>query len=281
MENLSAEELFVEITNKYDSNINIYHCGWEICRPNHSYGPAIRDHFLIHFVVDGQGKLCIDDKVYEIKKNEGFLICPDDITYYEAHESNPWNYLWIGFNGMKAAQYLREIGLDKNNPVLKPKDSEFIIYCLNKIIESSKIQRGKEVRMLGYLYLFLSKLIEESENKDVFNYKDEYINKAVEYIEMNYSRNITIKNIAEYLGLNRSYFSNIFKNSLKVSPQKFLIHYRVSKACELIKTHSNLSIGNIARSVGYSDQLVFSKTFKTVKGCSPSDYRLKILKETL
>ncbi|MCM1988672.1 AraC family transcriptional regulator [Oceanirhabdus seepicola] len=276
---LLTEQFILDINTKYDSNIYIYHCGWEKCKPKHSYGPAVRDHFLIHFVLDGQGKLYIEDKVYEIKMNQGFLISPDDITYYEADEKNPWNYLWVGFNGIKATQYLKEIGLDKNSPVIKPKDSDFIIDCLKKLNESSKTTRGREVRMLGYLYLFLSKLIEESKESTILPYKDEYINKAVEYIEMNYSRNITIKNIAEHLGLNRSYFSSLFKSTLNVSPQKFLIHYRISKACELLKYNTNLNIGDIARSVGYTDPLVFSKTFKSIKGCSPSSYRIQLNEE--
>lgn len=276
MDDLFMEELFMEINNKYDSNIHVYQCGWEKCKPKHSYGPAVRDHYLIHFIKDGQGKLYIDDRVYEIKENEGFLICPDEITYYEADEANPWNYIWVGFNGVKAHQYLKQLGLNKFNPIIKVTNSEFVIYCLEKIWESSQTTKGRELRMLGYLYLFLSTLIEESDHRTSLSFKDEYIQKSLEYIEMNYSRDITIKNIADYLGLNRSYFSTIFKNYLKVSPQKFIIYYKINKACELMRQHHKLSIGDISRSVGYTDQLVFSKTFKKIKGCSPSEYRVKI-----
>lgn len=270
------KKLLLEINNKYDSNIYICQCGWQECKPKHSYGPAVRDHYLIHFVREGQGRFYIEDRVYELKKNEGFLICPDDITYYEADEQNPWHYLWIGFNGIKASQYMKKAGLDKHNPIIRTEDSEFIINCLEEIFKSTRITHGSEVRMLGYLYLFLSKLIDEFESNDIPNHKEDYVHKAVEYIEMNYSRDIAIKNIAVYLGLNRNYFSRIFKESLNVSPQSFLIHYRVSKACELMKQYSNLSIGDISRSVGYTDQLTFSKIFKKIKGCSPRDYRLRI-----
>lgn len=276
MDSLFMEESFIGINNKYDSNIFVYQCGWEKCKPKHSYGPAVRDHYLIHFIKEGQGKFYIHDKVFEIKKNEGFLICPDDITYYEADELNPWNYIWVGFNGIKATQYLNQIGINKSNPVIKTDNSEFIINCLEKLWESSQINRGREVRMLGYLYLFLSTLMEESNVAANLNYRDEYIQKALEYIDMNYSRDIQINNLANYLGLNRSYFSSIFKASLNVSPQKFIIYYKINKACDLIKQYDNLSIGDISRSVGYIDQLVFSKTFKKIKGCSPSEYRRKL-----
>ncbi|WP_074042257.1 AraC family transcriptional regulator [Desnuesiella massiliensis] len=275
MNDFLMEELFLEITNKYDSNLIVYQCGYENCRPKHSYGPAIRDHYLIHFVTKGSGKFYIDNVSFEVKENQGFLICPGDITYYEADEDTPWNYIWVGFNGMKAPQYIRQMGLSKDNPIINTKNSELIIDYLNKIFESTKLERAREIRMLGYLYLFLSVLIGESDVKETINYKHEYIQKALEYIEMNYSRNITVKNIAEHIGLNRSYFSSLFKASLNISPENFLIQYRVNKACELLKQNKNLRIADVSRSVGYTDQLAFSKTFKKVKGYSPSEYLMK------
>lgn len=275
MTDFLMEELFLEITNKYDSNLVVYQCGWENCRPKHSYGPAVRDHYLIHFVIKGRGKFYIDDLSFEVKENQGFLICPGDVTYYEADENDPWNYIWVGFNGIKAPQYIRQLGLNKHNPLINTKNSDLIIDYLNMIFESSKLEQAREIRMLGYLYLFLSVLIEESEVKETSNYKHEYIQKAIEYIEMNYSRSISVKNIAEHIGLNRSYFSCLFKTTLNISPENFLIQYRINKACELLRQNKDLRIADVSRSVGYVDQLAFSKTFKKVKGYSPSEYIMK------
>ena len=272
MKEFPMEELFLEITNKYDSNLIVYQCGYEKCSPKHSYGPAVRDHYLIHFVIEGCGKFYINDKVFEIKKNQGFLICPNDVTYYEADENTPWNYIWVGFNGMKAPQYIQQIGLSKYKPVINTEKPEIIIEYMQNIFESTKLNHAREIAMLGYLYLFLSTLIEEADVKETTDYKQEYVHKAIEYVEMNYSRSITVKNMAEHVGLNRSYFSNLFKGLINISPENFLIQYRVNKACELLKQHSNLRIADISRSVGYEDQLAFSKTFKKVKGFSPSEY---------
>lgn len=269
------EELFLEVNTKYDSNIIVYQCGWEKCVPSHSYGPAVRDHFLIHFVISGKGKYYFNNEVYEISKDQGFLICPDDITYYEADAEDPWDYIWVGFNGIKAPQYIKQIGIDKYHPVINTQNSEFILYCLHEIFEASRTKRSREVKMLGYLYLMLSTLIEESEDSAGPSYKEEYIHKAVEYIEMNYYRDITIVDISQHLGLNRSYFSSLFKRMQNVSPQQFLIQYRISKSCELLKQNKKLSIGDISRSVGYTDPLVFSKIFKKVKGVSPREYIAK------
>ncbi|MDI3310332.1 MAG: AraC family transcriptional regulator [Thermoanaerobacterium sp.] len=252
----------------------VYHCGMEQCVPGHYYGPAIRDHYLIHFIHSGKGKFHIDGKIYNLEKNQGFLICPDIITYYEADSVDPWTYSWVGFQGIKAEKLLKYAGLSRDNPIFTYDKSNFVRECFRQMMIATKLKRGNEIRLLGNLYLFLSELIENA-NYDITankNQRDLYINKAIKYIEMNYSRKITISDIAKYVSLDRSYFSTIFKNSLNTSPQEFLINYRLNKACELMKNPA-LSISDVSRSVGYEDPLAFSKIFKKIKGYSPMFYR--------
>lgn len=265
--------------NRFDTNIYIRQFGKETCTPNHSNGPNTRDHYLIHFVLSGKGKYHHDGKVYEVLPSQCFLICPDELTYYEADAQDPWVYYWIGFSGSRALPYLSDIALGKNSPVLNIGDVDFIVECLENIIESSKLIRGGDIRMLGHLYLLLSKLYEESERPVNQTLQDDYIKKAVEYIEMNYIHNISITDIADNLNLNRSYFSHLFKKKLQQSPQNYLINYRLDKACDLLIRNQSLSINYIASSVGYNDQLVFSKTFKKTFGLSPSVFREKNAKQ--
>ena len=108
------------------------------------------------------------------------------------------------------------------------------------------------------------------------NLKETYVRMAVEYIQMNYSRKITISEIADHVRLNRSYLGSIFKEYMNTSLQDYLVNFRINRACELM-LDNNLSIGDISRSVGYDDQLLFSKMFKKIKGLPPKEYRKNIL----
>ena len=99
-----------------------------------------------------------------------------------------------------------------------------------------------------------------------------YINKAIEFIQNNYHNPIKVTDIADYICLNRSYLTSIFQSNLNMSPQKFLMKFRITKAAELLY-NTDLPISNIAYSCGYSDPLAFSKTFKKIKGVSPKEYR--------
>ncbi|WP_010240620.1 AraC family transcriptional regulator [Clostridium arbusti] len=262
--------------NRDGIDLVVYECGMEKCSSGHYYGPAIRDHFLIHYVLNGKGKFHVDNNVYDIHKGQGFLICPDVVTYYEADFSEPWEYAWIGFSGVKAEYYLKQAALDRYNPIFT-NNNKFTKECLFQMMEVRHLHWANEVRLQGFLYILLSELIESAENHNFTGYgnKDVYIKKFIEYVERNYSRPINIKNVAEeYLCLNRSYFSDVFKNHCKQSPQEFIIKFRIKKACELMNNYA-LSISEISHSVGYNDPLTFSKVFKKIKGCCPKEYRMK------
>lgn len=262
--------------NKF-RELYMYHCGIEECKPAHSYGPAVRDHFLIHYILDGEGTFHVNGKIYSLTRDQGFLICPDFVTYYEAHTANPWHYIWVGFHGQKAEEYLKNAGLNQQNPVFTYRRGSFLKDCMMEMIKADEnYNKGKDLRLQSLLYHFLSELMENGDHPGKFdtsrNVQDSYIHKAIQYINMNYSFNISISTISRQIGLDRSYLCHLFKQRLGVSPSTFLIQYRVNKACELM-TDSRLTIGDISRSVGYEDPLVFSKAFKRLTGLSPNNYR--------
>lgn len=274
---MSLSEFFNE--NRDSIDLIVYHCGMEECEPSHSYGPAVRDHFLIHYVLEGEGSFYVDGKTYKLNKNQGFLICPNVVTYYEADKLNPWTYIWVGFYGIKAETYLKSANITRTNPIFSCSTESSIEQYFMQMLKCNKLSKSNEVRLQGLLYLFLSELMETTAEMPLKekNLKELYIKKSIEYIEKNYSRNITINDMSKFIGLNRSYLSSLFKSNLNVSPQQFLIDYRIKKAEELL-FNPELSISSIAHSVGYDDPLTFSKVFKKIKGYSPKEYRTKIMK---
>ncbi|WP_317134957.1 helix-turn-helix transcriptional regulator [Bacillus changyiensis] len=102
--------------------------------------------------------------------------------------------------------------------------------------------------------------------------QQKYIEDALLFIEQNYANSITVHDIAKYISIDRSYLHRLFKQYLNKSPQEYLLNLRIEKGCFLL-AHSSLKIGDIARSVGYNDTLLFSKTFKKIKQSTPSEYR--------
>ena len=144
------------------------------------------------------------------------------------------------------------------------------------MISVARLNTSSELMLLGHLYIFLSLLIqnnhETSQHLSKSFEQEKYVRKVIEFISKNYSGKISISDIASYIGLDRSYLYVIFNRFMNISPQNFLINYRVERAVDLMQ-NPELTIGDISRSVGYEDPFQFSKIFKKIKGVSPSEFR--------
>jgi AraC-like DNA-binding protein len=271
---------------QFTTDLNIYHCGMEPCKPGHAYGPAVRDHYLFHYILDGKGSFFVNNQHYPLQRGQGFLIYPEIITYYEADQSDPWHYVWVGFNGLKAETYLEAAGFSPDNPILtKRAGNKLDDYLLTLVktaeeYNNTRYNYSKTLHLQGLLYITIAEMIENAGTHRTSTanggLQDIYIQKALEFIKTNYSRPINIKMIAASLGLSRSYLTVLFKERLKMGPQEYLIQFRVERACAFLR-NPLLAIGDVARSVGYNDPLAFSKIFKKVKGLSPSQYRQNLI----
>ncbi len=147
---------YLEYKNKEQLDLFLCQCGTEKCLPKHSFGPVVRDHYLIHFVLEGKGRYIVNGKQYNLKKNQGFLICPNVLTYYEASESNPWTYMWIGFHGLKAKNYLSNANLDDKNLIFDyNKDPNILKLYIDEILKLKVFKMNLKQRDF-YIYFYLS-----------------------------------------------------------------------------------------------------------------------------
>lgn len=259
-------------------DLHVTQFGKEQCSPRHFHGPAMREYYLIHYVTKGEGLFKTENEVYHLKAGEGFIICPNVVSYYEASEENPWQYYWIGFNGLQAEAILAQAKLSVQNPIFIYNKTSHLSLLFEELIRfKEKEALTLELQSLRTLFTILSLLIETnhlstSTTQKKNNLKELYVKKAIDFIEMNYANKISVEEISHFIGLDRSYLNSLFKSFVNSSIQEYLIQYRIRKACTLLHTTS-LSIGDISRSVGYEDPLVFSKSFKKIQGVSPKHYR--------
>lgn len=261
------------------SYIYLIGCGIQQCPLNHSWGPQARPQYLLHFVLDGRGFLEINNEKYHLSRGQVFLIPPNTVARYFADNSNPWHYAWISFHGAKAMQYLEQAGFDEHHLIRNTNISpEKFSHLINEMLEANKVSTSNELMRVGKLFTLFSLLIESNATNSSSEFKhydyssETYIEHALQFIQLNYNRDILIKDIANYIGINRSYLFNIFKNKLQMSPKEYLLNYRMEKAKHLLCTTSH-SIKDISEKVGYKDYMTFSKMFRRIIGYSPSQFR--------
>ncbi len=251
----------------------VYTCGYETCTPGHSYGPILRSGYLIHYVLSGRGYYQVRGQTYRLGEGDAFLICPDELIYYEADRKDPWTYTWIGFQGVKIREYLDRTFL-LTTPVFHYGQDDRIRLCHEKMFEANQLSANRDLIMNSILYEYLFLLARKFPKEPVRSQENQavYVEEALRYLESCYGQNLSIQSVADELGLDRSYLHRIFKAATGASPQEYLLDLRIRKACDLLQ-RTDLSVSIISRSVGYEDTLYFSRLFKKKKGVSPTGYR--------
>ena len=236
--------------------LNPVQFGYEANAPAHGFGPAVREYWLLHYVVSGFGIYEYNGKRYHIGPGEIFVIPPFVRTYYQADEKKPWHYIWIGFTTDQ----------ELPNQLYKP-----VINCpgAGELFEEMKnckhMENGKSAFLSGCLWKLMGMFLDQTKPKY------DFIEKAISYMHAEYANPITIQDIANHLNLDRRYFSGTFSKRVGSSPQQYLVNLRLTKAAELMITH-NETPSTAAASVGYTDLYQFSKIFKQHFGMSPRAY---------
>ena len=263
-------------SNDFYRNIDamIYTCGYENCAPGHSYGPILRNGYLIHYVLHGAGIYKARGNLYRLKEGDAFLICPGELIYYEADRNTPWTYTWIGMQGIKVKGYVERTALPEHLIAHFGQDAQ-LRSCHENMAKADRLAKNRDLIMNSILYEYLFLLAQKFPNEQYIVEKDHtnHVEEALRYIEDHYCDPIAIQDIADHLGLNRSYLHRIFKSFTGVSIQSYLLDYRMRQACILLKTTS-LSVRAVAHSVSYMDPLYFSRIFHKKMGVSPSEYRI-------
>lgn len=262
---------------KQTNDLYLVHCGHQKCQPGYTYNHKIPNEYHLHFVLSGSGKLEINGNLYHISKEDIFLIPKNVPVQYFADEEDPWEYMWVTFDGTLSKKYLDYAGISADNPVITSAiPVKVYLPIIQKILDTNELTFANELKRVGYLFEMISILIEAQsasrrENNQYDYSGDTYVEYAVSIIKHNYDH-IKINDIAQYIGINRSYLTSIFKKKMNVSPQEYLVSYRLKRGAELLRTTS-LSIQDISVSVGYDNPLTFSKMFKQTYGLSPKNYR--------
>lgn len=233
--------------------------GWENCKSNYAYGPAVRTYYLLHYIVSGRGEYRADGKSFTLTEGQAFLIKPNEMTFYRADKTEPWSYIWMAW----------ESPLDIFKSLPLKLESRELKAIMSNYPTAESVDKLSSCRATALLWSVTACLAEPD---FVQNETYDYITRAISVINLHYSDRLTVSGIADRLNIDRSYFSNLFKKEIGIPPQQYITELRMQKALDLLK--KNLySVAVVAASVGFSDQFTFSRCFKKYYGVSPTHYK--------
>ena len=215
----------------------------------------------LYYILDGEGYYESGGQKLSYKKGYLYLL-PINKEYSLSHnDNNPLSVVWFHIDVMpKILNEIVELSPNSYNEMSSLIDI-LIYYC---------------VRIEGSIHIIenlLSVLIcQISGHEKIQTIEDENITKALSYMDENYQKNITNKEIANHIGYNKNYFIRLFNENMSITPHRYIVNYRMQFAAKLIR-FGNMSIKEIATRVGFEDAKAFSRKFKKIFLKTPSEFR--------
>lgn len=256
---------------------------------------SIHNEFeLVYLQEIDKGTFYIDDKTINVRASDLILIKPNIPHYLKVECTRPCRFIVLKFSFAKTDEQ-RISNISVNDFLSFISDSNdtggfFTIssnYCSNisaimqQIMHESKSPDGESdfLRSLLTMELFvwLSRSLRtqwESNLATKGHKMQEILESAKLFIDKNYNTDISLSDIAEYVYISTSHFARAFKKQYDISPIQYLLGIRIEKAKTLLE-ETNLKVGDIAASVGFSAQQRFNDIFKKHLGLSPGEYRQK------
>ena len=267
----SKEFVYWMPTLRENLSLSVYYTGFENCSPGYEFS-AVRDHYVIHVITSGVGYVEVSPGNFEtLTAGDAFLISPMKTVTYRADQQDPWRYEWVGFSGTEAERLISLTDFHKS-PIFHLPETNSLLKLLGDVRKVVGNTAADEALRTGKLYAFFSKLMKLSEtNQSVGRFGVDHMEKAVTFVMNNYSRHIDVSAIADYVGISRSHLYRLFMKRAGISPNEYLTRVRINQACALLRDAS-LTVRQVAHSVGFSDQLYFSRVFHKFKHVAPSNY---------
>jgi AraC-like DNA-binding protein len=255
------------------------------CPPGYALPFEKPDAYAIYGVVKGKGVYTLSGTEYPAGEGQFFAMYPDTAITCRADKQEPWTLCAVSFDGADARLLLNAAGFEPKNPVIRPQ--AFVAEQAVGIITAIYTYRGQEIFSLAQstslLYALMAFLIKNSSWDQTAMPPGwtgtVHFQKALDYVASNFSRPITVGDIASHVNLSRSRLYRVFMQQIFISPQQYLTEFRIREASRLLQRRAG-SIKEIAIAVGFEDPSYFSVLFKQITGKSPKNYMEGLVEKT-
>jgi AraC family transcriptional regulator of arabinose operon len=250
------------------------------CQPGNLYYTKGRPGYHLHVILSGKGRLSVAGEEQNLHVGQMFITKPEEETLYVPDESDPWTYCWMTFEGNNAARYCAEAGFPPGTNVQDCHvESQRFYQLVQQVLERSQLTVANDLMRQGILLEYIGLAVESytlSQGEESRRHEygpDVYAQNAMDFIRSNFA-SVTINQVAKYIGIHRSYLTSVFKKKYGISPQEFLLRYKLDMGRKML-LETGAPVQEIALRIGYDNPLTFSKMFKSVYGVSPRGYRKK------
>ena len=252
----------------------LYSCGHFICDDAYYTKRKGLNNYLLIYTISGEGIIKYRDTEVSATQNTCFVINCDEYHYYKTAPNKDWDFYFIHFSGACVNEYFELINGNSLN-VAVIHNYKYFEELINEIflILSSKTEFS-DIKLSLNIDKIITAMVENKQNisKELFSNHKMDIERSKAYIEMNYEKDIDVSLLAEHVNISKYYYIKLFKEFVGQTPYDYLIGIRINASKKLLK-ETELSISEIASSVGFNYVNNYIKAFKNLTGTTPLSFK--------
>ena len=242
------------------ADLNPIIVGESQCEPGMHRLPDAQKSTLIHYVCKGTGTVYSRGGVHTVGPGQAFIILPDEHASYHADEQDPWFYRWVGFTGTLSGRFAAL------PPVF---DAPADIF--HHAIDLEEPDENLAYQLASDLFLLYSQLIRPQKHQR------DYIRATIDYVQSAYSTKLTLKNIADHVGMNPDYLSRMFRKKTGTTLQAHILDVHINEAKRYLI--QGYCVKEAATMCGFGDPATFTRLFKKSGNPPPTQWRKEKLEE--
>lgn len=235
------------------------------------------------FMVDGRGAGTYQGRHWTAQRGDAVLMDLRQPHSYYADEKSPWEMYYIRFDGPGVAQVFDTLLSAARSPVIPFSSERGIKRDCAAIFRLLKTQApASDVWVFHHLTGLIANIAEGLQRRMHATLEVDPprsgIPAALALMRSDFARTIALKELAQAACMSPFHFARQFKQQTGFTAMEYLEKFRISRAQELILSHPDTALKQIADQVGYSDAAYFSRIFKRRAGMSPQAYRVEGLR---
>ncbi len=229
------------------------------------------DFHWLH-TVSGSGMVDMDSGRRTLRPGQGFLMYPDTPCRYWPEQ--PWDVMWLTFNGVHVEEFLRSWGLPPrfidltNSKTLAARISDMLA-------TASDASDHASARLSSLLYTFLVELSwQTSRDRDTLT-KRRRLEPVLNKLESQYDQGLTLDDLAAAINITPQHLCRLFRTVLGMTPWNYLTALRISKAKDMLIHDQEWSVAAIGRATGFGNASHFGTAFRRHVGLTPTEFRYR------
>lgn len=264
------------LPSKYaEDNLMVCDTLGNICSSSFHFDRTTFNNNVVIYVVDGIFHVEQYGKKISLKKGQGILLHLNDAHIYYTDKIHTANIIFFHFRGNISFPIISQLKTYQFLPLV------FTSMAVEaQIYRCFDIMREKLPTFEFDLSVSMFEIIIEITKDCLLIIKKDgdamphswFADSIIKYIDQNLYNKLSLTEMANYVNLSKYHFCRVFSESFNTTPMTYLTKKKIEESKRLLRT-THLKLSEISHELGFSDQSHFSKTFKSLEGISPLNYR--------